>query len=70
MMTRFFKLYDQVFDENGEVKACGRKVCQEIILLSDQIEHGVKHGDPYTCFMDVESIKALKSKLDANKKNK
>ena len=68
MMTRFFKLYDAVFDENGEVKACGRQTCQEIILLSDQIEHGVKHGDPYTCFMDVDAIKALKAKLDKKHK--
>ena len=59
MYTRFKMLYNQAFDENGNVKACGREVCRELILLANQIEKNVKHGDEHTCMMDIDSIKKL-----------
>lgn len=63
MYTRFKMLYNQAFDENGNVKACGREVCRELILLANQIEKNVKHGDEFTGMMDVQAIKNLKEKI-------
>ena len=56
-------LYERAFDDEGNVKACGREVCQELILLSNQIETNVNHGNAYTGMMNVEAIKKLKAHI-------
>ena len=62
-MSRFMRLYRAAFEEDGRQKACGREVRQELILLANQIEPSVSHGDAYTGMMDVEAIKTLYSSL-------
>ena len=59
MKERFLGLYDLAFDKEGNIQACGRDVCKELITLSNQIEKGVEHGDETTGMMDVENIKKL-----------
>ena len=59
MKERFLGLYDLAFDKEGNIQACVRDVCKELITLSNQIENGVKHGDETTGMMDVENIKKL-----------
>ena len=59
MKERFLGLYDLAFDKEGNIQACGRDVCKELIALSNQIEKDVKHGDETTGMMDVENIKKL-----------
>lgn len=63
MKQRFLGLYDLVFDENGNIKACGREVCKELIVLANQIEKNVKHGDETTGMMEVDTIKSLRATL-------
>lgn len=63
MTARFNLLYNKAFDENGNIKACGREVCQELILICNQIEKNVSHGNAETGMMEVEAIKKLKEKL-------
>ena len=63
-VRKFCNLYLTVFDENGNVKNCGRALCQELILLADQIEQDVKHGDAYTGMMDTQNIKNLYKKVN------
>jgi len=63
MKQRFLGLYDLAFDENGNIKACGREVCKELIVLANQIEKNVKHGDETTGMMDVDTIKSLRATL-------
>lgn len=65
MFTRFANLYEQAFDENGEVKVCGREVCQELILLANQIEPDINHGNPYTGMMEVEAMHRLHTSIRA-----
>ena len=60
MRERFLGLYNLAFDSEGNVKNCGRAVCQELIILADQIEQGVRHGDSTSGMMDAESIQKLK----------
>ena len=63
MYTRFKFLYDKAFDNEGNVRACGREVCQELILLANQIARDVSHGNPYTGMMDIDSLKSLRQKM-------
>ena len=63
MKQRFLGLYDLAFDENGNIKACGREVCKELIVLANQIEKNVKHGDETTGMMEVDTIKSLRATL-------
>lgn len=56
-------LYERVFTKNGEVKACGRYTCIDLILHCDKLEPEVSHGDFVTGFMRVESIKSLYRRL-------
>lgn len=50
------ELYEQVFDEQGNVKPCGRKVCQELMMICEQIIHE-PCGDKENGFMNVEKVK-------------
>lgn len=63
MKQRFLGLYDLAFDENGNIKACGREVCKELIILANQIEKNIKHGDETTGMMEVDTIKSLRATL-------
>ena len=63
MYTRFLLLFSEAFDKNGEVKLCGREVCQELILLANQIEPNIEHGNPHTGMMDTDAIKSLHKKI-------
>ena len=63
MKQRFLVLYDLVFDKDGNIKACGREICKELIVLANQIEKNVKHGDETTGMMEVDTIKSLRATL-------
>lgn len=59
MFKEFLNYYDRVFDQNGNIKPCGRFACQKLIELSDKIEPGIIHGDIKTGMMKVKKIKDL-----------
>ena len=56
-------LYNRVFTKDGEVKACGRYTCIDLILHFDKLEPEVSHGDFVTGFMRTTSIKNLYNRL-------
>ena len=49
-------LYSRVFDENGNVKPCGRRNCIELIRVLES-ETNINCGDKDTGYMNVENIK-------------
>jgi len=51
-------LYNLVFDENGEVKPCGRTNCINLIQFIDGITHtsGI-YGNKDTGEMNIDAIK-------------
>lgn len=54
------ELYNRVFDENGEIKLCGREACKELIRACEEMTGEVgKFGSTETGFMEPEAIKAL-----------
>lgn len=64
-IIEFNKLYDRVFDKQGDIKACGRDVC--ISLIKSAIILGNDYyGDLNTGYMDIDSIKNLYSLLNKN----
>jgi len=56
-------LYSRVFNSNGEIKACGRYTCRDLIMHCDELEPSISHGDIVTGFMRVSSIKDLYNRL-------
>ena len=66
MHRGFFELYDMVFDEKGNIKACGREICKKLIEVSRNIDDKVDFGNLDTGFMNVENIKNLYKNLKNN----
>lgn len=64
-MSELTRLYNAVFDENGNVKACGRQSC--IRLIKYMQNYTVDNlGDQTTGFMNVDAIKSNYEKLSTS----
>lgn len=63
----FLKLYDDVFDEEGKVKAVGREHTKALIEACEQYSQDIDFGNKSTGFMNVENIKLLRNKLQETK---
>lgn len=59
MVKEFKSLYKQVFDENGNIKACGRETCIELIRAAAELDGKTKYGNLKTGFMNIDNLKAL-----------
>lgn len=63
MESLFIEMYKEVFDTEGNVKNCGRVVCQQLITLANSL--GKKLGEPLdfgnakTGFVNVENMRKL-----------
>lgn len=57
------KLYDDVFDEEGKVKAVGREHTKALIEACEQYSKEIDFGNKSTGFMNVDNIKLLRNKL-------
>ena len=55
---RFYDLYNQVFDKDGNTQACGRELCQKLIAAANAIEPKRQgyYGDLDTGYMNIEII--------------
>lgn len=62
MKEQILNLYNEIFDENGNVKSCGRKKCKQLINLLTEEYPDRKFGDSNTGFMNIKEIKAVLSK--------
>ena len=57
-MDDLVKIYDEVFDYNGDIKPCGREKCKNLILAFEEISNTKgKFGDANTGMMNTEAIK-------------
>ncbi|MBQ8218386.1 MAG: hypothetical protein IJZ79_03680 [Bacilli bacterium] len=57
-MAEFRKKYREVFDDTGNIKACGRKKCIELIELAKKVQPG-NYGDVKTGFINIDNINDL-----------
>lgn len=63
----FLELYNDVFDEEGKVKAVGREHTKALIEACEQYSQEIDFGNKSTGFMNVENIKLLRNKLQETK---
>ena len=56
-MDKLTKCYNAVFDEDGNIKVCGREKCSELIMAMQERIKTVDFGNEATGMMNVEGIK-------------
>ena len=54
----FKAVYKQVFDSNGNITACGRDKCIELMKIADRVKTG-NYGDIRTGRLNIENVKDL-----------
>ena len=52
-----------MFDQNGNIKPCGRTITSKLIELAQVLKPGIDFGNKNTGVMNVVNIKALFSEL-------
>lgn len=63
MKEKFLKLYKEAIDEKGNVKACGRAVCKELIITANIIDNTTDYGNSETGFMNTDNLMKLYSSI-------
>lgn len=63
MLDNFKTLYNEVFDKNNEVKACGREKCKNLIKLASTIKPNIDFGNENTGFMNIDNMIQLRKEL-------
>ncbi len=66
MVEEFLACYNEVFNEDGSLKACGREKCIRLIEIAEQIHifSGPNHfGSKETGFLNVVRMQALRNSL-------
>lgn len=62
-ISKFIKLYNEVIDNNGNIKVCGRDKCKELIEISDKLDKNTYYGNIDTGMLNIEALKALHNKV-------
>ena len=62
-LQKFHQLYNDVFDKDNNIIACGRERCKQLILLCEKLDSTIDFGNASTGFMKPENIINLKKKL-------
>lgn len=60
MKKNFLDAYAEVFDECGNIKACGREKCIELIEICYEIDPYNYYGDINSGFLNKDHIFELK----------
>lgn len=66
MKNNFFSCYNEVFNEDGSVKNCGRRKCIDLMILAEKLCPDAKpdeFGCKITGFMNEDKLHELKNKL-------
>lgn len=58
MKNDFMTLYKQVFDADGNITACGRNKCIELMTAANKIKTG-NYGNTNTGRLNIETVKDL-----------
>ncbi len=62
-IDEIMNLYNQVFDENGNIKLCGRETCKQLMLALNEIFKTVKFGDMDSGFLYIDVVKEYINRL-------
>lgn len=58
-------VYSEIFDEQGNVKACGREKCLELIEICSELDPFNYYGDCKQGFLNEENIFKLRWRVNA-----
>lgn len=61
-IENFKEAYNNVFDENHNIRFCGRQKCIELIEAAEKVQKG-SYGNVYTGLLDIDNVKSLYNKL-------
>ena len=61
-MDKIMEQYNKVFDEQGNIRKCGREECKKLIELCEAFQSDIDFGSLQTGFMNVKNIKKLVNK--------
>lgn len=64
-LALFEAAYNDVFNEDGTMKACGREVCMKLIVAANNIGDE-EYGDLDFGRLDIDAVKRLHNKLFTN----
>ena len=59
MKQLFIEIYQKVFDETGNIRACGRTICKQLIQLAQQLDPNTNYGDLDTGFIEIQNMHSL-----------
>lgn len=59
MREEFLELYEEVFDAEGNIKACGRDKCKKLMLAAKRLDNRADYGNIETGFMDISELHEL-----------
>jgi hypothetical protein len=62
----FIDVYNEVFDEQGQVKACGRAKCKELIHEAKKLDPNTNFGSENNGYMNKKNIKELYKREKSN----
>lgn len=62
-MDKLNILLNEVFDENGNIRPCGREACQELISEASITYPGIDFGNAKTGIMNIENMLKLRSDI-------
>ena len=65
--SKFREAFETVFDENGNVKLCGREACRRLIKSAMELNPKINFGNPVTGQINLESYPLLKKLYDKEK---
>lgn len=59
----FVKQYNKVFDSEGNVRACGREACIDLINMCKVEDPLTDYGNPISGMMNIENIQKFGKKV-------
>lgn len=62
LVDKFASAYNEVFNQDGTVKNCGRSKCSELIEIGNRISYSTC-GNATSGIMDIEELHRLRSMM-------
>ena len=58
----FLEQFNKVFDNNNQIKLCGRLECIKLITIANNIETNVNHGNVNTGIINIDNMLKLRDR--------
>ena len=65
---KFKEAFEAVFDEDGNVKLCGREACKRLIKACMELQPSTYFGNPITGYLNLKSYPIMRKLYEEQKK--